>query len=751
MYESDDLGSKNDDDYSEYYTESEVDRSGGDSQFDTEYYSETEYTDEYTEYTEDEYGSESQRDDGHYHRHYGNGHDSSSMRSDPSYYETDEKRASQSRLPAINRSHTSPHVASHKTITVYRNGDAHFPGRTVIIGPMFRSFDYLLDWITTRIKSPFGAVRKLYLLPTGKVMKSLDDIQDGCSYVAARQEKLQRLQYSQILDYSTRQRTYMAPDLDKFKYRQREVKGRNAVEHPITLFCLANRDKDGVTTKIILRNRDRTSMSHVLDIITERLGYRKLPAVAKLLIDMETRATVTKLSQLQNGHFYVAIDRPDQIVMPPFRIDPETREVIPVVQPTKRKVKNMPIMFDGPIRGKIDCGERIVEKREAKGFQSKVGKVTLRQRRVPKELPPIKQPFPKQLHIMQASESWLDHQGPITLKKTPHDRAIWRIIHSYVDELTTPLVEETLKEMHDTIYQLLNNLVVLRTTAPGHQSLTGAQQASPEPPRTVVIQREPTAATLAGRSARFGERNTMFDDCVDEFMDYMGHPQPDVFNHAVTDADIALRDRFRDAMNAALNGELMHWRDNPKKFVTLIVLLDQIPRKFFPGMPEMYDGDGLSKELINSALEKHTDVLTRIKPAHMLFVCVALSHQEDLESQRTARRIWGDVRATFPSSDAEHAERSFTSNFKTIEKFGRFPQRNKVLNRESTHEETVYLSGGDSSGVKVGVQDTAKKIKKKNGKAEEGTKPRRSIVRMFRGKRISEKRTNGQQVERSQS
>lgn len=122
--------------------------------------------------------------------------------------ETAEKRASQSRFPSINRSHTTPHVvASHKTITVYRNGDSHFPGRTVIIGPMFRSFDYLLDWITVRVKSPFGAVRKLFLLPSGRVMTSLDDIQDGCAYVAARQERLQRLPYSQIVDYTTRQRT----------------------------------------------------------------------------------------------------------------------------------------------------------------------------------------------------------------------------------------------------------------------------------------------------------------------------------------------------------------------------------------------------------------------------------------------------------------------------------------------------------------------------------------------------------------
>lgn len=84
----------------------------------------------------------------------------------------------------------------------------------------------------------------------------------NCSYVAAKQEKLQRLPYTQILDYNTRQRTYMPPNLSKMKYKQRAVQGRNAVEHPIAIFCLANRDQDGVTTKIILKARDRTVGSH---------------------------------------------------------------------------------------------------------------------------------------------------------------------------------------------------------------------------------------------------------------------------------------------------------------------------------------------------------------------------------------------------------------------------------------------------------------------------------------------------------
>eukprot|EP00041_Stephanoeca_diplocostata_P031126 m.963106 g.963106 ORF g.963106 m.963106 type:complete len:779 (+) comp23893_c0_seq16:237-2573(+) len=627
--------------------------------------SESEYS---TEYTESATGDES-----YYTEHdYEDRYDDASLQSDPSFMETEEKRQSRTKFPPIHRTHTSPQdnvTATHKTITVYRNGDAHFPGRTVIVGPTFRSFDYLLDWITTRIRSPFGAVRRLFELPSGTPVTSLEALEDGRSYVAAKQEKLQRLPYTQILDYNTRQRTYMAPNLAKLKYKQREVKGRNAVEHPITIFCLANRDQDGVTTKVILKARDRTSMSHVLDIITERLGYRKLPAVAKKLIDMETLASVTKLHQIEHGHFYVAIDRPDAVVMPPFRVHPQTRAIIPVVQESKRKVRNMPIMFDGPIRGKIDCGERIIEKREARGYRSQVGRVTLQRRPVPKELPPIKQPFPQQLHITQADEAAHDSLAHVVLKRTPQDKAIWRIIHKYIDELTAPLVEETLKEMYDTIYQLLNNLVVMRTTekAPGRNP-RGEQSIveSPEPPPPKEVRPAPKmgktshadvgheAAAADVRHGRNADRTPpeqqqydyTHDAYVDVFLETMVNPRSNIWNEETDDrAAVQLRKRFEAAMEAALQRKLMHWQRDPTQLVALVILLDQIPRKFYAGSPDQYNGDEMSRDVINSALQ--TDVISQVIPSHILFICVALSHQEDMESQKcvglytaTAHAAW---------------------------------------------------------------------------------------------------------------
>ena len=89
------------------------------------------------------------------------------------------------------------------------------------------------------------------------------------------------------------------------RYKQKKVKGRNAVEHPLQIFVLANRDKDGVPTKVILKKRDRVSYQHVLTIVTKRLGFERLPANCKKLVNMKTRKHITKLSQLED-QAYVA-------------------------------------------------------------------------------------------------------------------------------------------------------------------------------------------------------------------------------------------------------------------------------------------------------------------------------------------------------------------------------------------------------------------------------------------------------------
>lgn len=85
-------------------------------------------------------------------------------------------------------------VPPTKTIIVYRNGDAFFPGRKIIVNPrQVATFDNFMTSLTREIEAPFGAVRKLYTPRQGHKVQHLDDLTHGSVYVAAGNEQFKKL------------------------------------------------------------------------------------------------------------------------------------------------------------------------------------------------------------------------------------------------------------------------------------------------------------------------------------------------------------------------------------------------------------------------------------------------------------------------------------------------------------------------------------------------------------------------------
>lgn len=83
-----------------------------------------------------------------------------------------------------------------KTIVVYRNGNAFYPGRKVVVNPrQVSTFDIFLTSLTKGIEAPFGAVRKLYTPAHGHKVQHLDELEHGRVYVAAGNEQFKKLEY----------------------------------------------------------------------------------------------------------------------------------------------------------------------------------------------------------------------------------------------------------------------------------------------------------------------------------------------------------------------------------------------------------------------------------------------------------------------------------------------------------------------------------------------------------------------------
>jgi hypothetical protein len=81
-----------------------------------------------------------------------------------------------------------------KTIKLLRNGDEFYPGQKIVINSRkYRYFDVFLDDLSNTLNARFGAVRNIHTPLHGHKIKSLDQIEDGKTYVASGIGKFKRL------------------------------------------------------------------------------------------------------------------------------------------------------------------------------------------------------------------------------------------------------------------------------------------------------------------------------------------------------------------------------------------------------------------------------------------------------------------------------------------------------------------------------------------------------------------------------
>jgi uncharacterized protein (DUF924 family) len=120
--------------------------------------------------------------------------------------------------------------------------------------------------------------------------------------------------------------------------------------------------------------------------------------------------------------------------------------------------------------------------------------------------------------------------------------------------------------------------------------------------------------------------------------------------------------------------------------VAAIILFDQVPRNIFRGTRAAYSSDDIGYEL---ASRLHSSPNFPSLPMHMKYtVIIALVHSEKLSDQDTV----GAFAASLPSYLIGDRFRAIAANHRDrIALFGRFPERNAVLGRESTPAETAYL------------------------------------------------------------
>ena len=158
--------------------------------------------------------------------------------------------------------------------------------------------------------------------------------------------------------------------------------------------------------------------------------------------------------------------------------------------------------------------------------------------------------------------------------------------------------------------------------------------------------------------------------------------------------DHEIEREFKNDVEAASDGRLMHWANSPRGRLALILLLDQFRRNIYRGTAAAFSHDKVALKLcVEGAMDKKDSGLS---PIEKVFFYMPLQHSESKKVQtksvalysRLAEAVTPTYRETFETI-AQFAE----LHADIVKTFGRFPHRNALLGRENTPEEAEYLAG----------------------------------------------------------
>ncbi|HEX6993307.1 MAG TPA: DUF924 family protein [Gammaproteobacteria bacterium] len=197
------------------------------------------------------------------------------------------------------------------------------------------------------------------------------------------------------------------------------------------------------------------------------------------------------------------------------------------------------------------------------------------------------------------------------------------------------------------------------------------------------------------------------DERIEQLRSFWFEPAPrtkddlerrfDRWFNADDETDAVIAERFGDLAERAARGELDHWRDDPRGRLALILLFDQVPRNLHRGTADAFAQDAKALALtidgIESGMDQALPVLERA------FFYMPLQHAEERDAQELSVRMFRALRDDPDVPEAYAAALDDMLHYAElhrdiVERFGRFPHRNRALGRPDTDAEREYLQNG---------------------------------------------------------
>lgn len=176
-----------------------------------------------------------------------------------------------------------------------------------------------------------------------------------------------------------------------------------------------------------------------------------------------------------------------------------------------------------------------------------------------------------------------------------------------------------------------------------------------------------------------------FQDILDFW--FAAEQQPHWFAKS-DEFDELIEKKFKQVQQQAAAAELWSWRKTAEGRLAEIIVLDQFSRNLFRNDPRAFAQDSLALVLAQEALSLNLD--QQLSPEQRSFLYLPFMHSESQYIHEIALKLFQDLGNT--------VNLEFEKKHKVIiDRFGRYPHRNTVLQRESTAEEIEFLQQPDSS------------------------------------------------------
>ncbi|WP_367156846.1 DUF924 family protein [Acinetobacter sp. FL] len=174
-----------------------------------------------------------------------------------------------------------------------------------------------------------------------------------------------------------------------------------------------------------------------------------------------------------------------------------------------------------------------------------------------------------------------------------------------------------------------------------------------------------------------------------EILDFWFNPEHQSLWFSKSDTfDQKIRQNFSKVHTQAVQAELWSWRKTAHGRLAEIIVLDQFSRNLYRDQPLAFAQDGLALALAQEAISLNLDA--QLNPEQRSFLYMPFMHSESKMMHEFALKLFQRL-GNPVNLDYEKRHK------KIIERFGRYPHRNKILGRESPPEELEFLDQPGSS------------------------------------------------------